>query len=571
MKIIGLRSVALLAATMAFLLLDVGPAQAQYKGELEHWVPDSRRAEARGLVDPGDEGLGGTMKFNALKLPEFQVTYEGSDGALVVQLHPPTVKVAGTRNWTGKRVAITTLRSTLKREALAAAMTALISLIKSREHRWLWTWRKSSRPSAGAAGSLASSYRHAAYGDLKKWLGVASIIDRTQAASLPEALQAAAMAYDFGPSGAKVARGWAVEFVVTANKNLARAQAAGTNTLGPRLLLARALALSGDLDRLGKIQGGLLNGTSACAAILVGRALKAAGHRDKALRFVEDGLLPRAPKCAEAVYLAVDLRLEAGQNEEAEKRLSGVGTKLNNEPLFYLAKARVDLAMDRLEEAISSLRIALRVGLREPRVVDLAASTLLKRPPPVRMLTMAKKQMELRPQDQGAQFFAGILCAAYHDLFCVKLAAKQAGRSPRSESAPHVAVLRLLEAAETGHVEDSRRLLKNLWGSQPDVLLPMVIESAYALFTEKPSPKILEAQMSRIYGAPYAKLMLNAPQNTEQAETKTENAVTPADEPPPADSEPVDPDDTLFPPWILLMAGALLTLLALTAVFRNRA
>ena len=191
------------------------------------------------------------------------------------------------------------------------------------------------------------------------------------------------------------------------------------------------------------------------------------------------------------------------------------------------------------------------------------------------MLTMAKEKMELRPKDQGAQFFAGILCAAYHDLFCLQLATKQASRSPRSEFAPHVAVLRLLEATEARNVEASRKLLKDLWGSRHDILLPMVIESAYEFFTEKPSPKVLEARMSRVYGAPYAKLMLSAPAKTEigsgQGEAKIENAVTAANEPAPADSEPVDPDDTLFPPWILLMAGALLTLLALSAVLKNRA
>jgi len=563
----------------AFIFLLVGTTQVVPSGAVASspeprkvWVPKSKHADARILVDPGPQGLLGQYKLLTLKLPEFIASYQGPTGKLTVRVHPPHAENKTKASWTGKRVGLTMLATTLPRKELEKAMAALITIVQKREERWGWLWRPVAKKKP-TRDAFSKVYRKLAYGENTGIEEVLRALEEEQSTELVTLLDGVELSYRAGKKdfalvfGGKLAR--------AAEKKLVQGDKTSRVLKANSLLLSRAFALAGRMDQLKRVEGGILGSPSACKATAVAKALDAAGRKTEASEFVEEQILRRTSGCASALDLAVTFRLSNDDLEGAKTILKAHIGSLTNQPASYLARARVKFAAGEIDQGIDLLRTALRFNPKEPAVYDLLATALLLDRKNVASLTQAKKSREEKLKQMADQFYAGVLCAAYNDSFCVGAATRSAKSILGDEPALPIRILETLDAFVAEKSEDLSVRLDALWEKTPHLLLPLLIEKLGKGLSPKPNLDVLSRHTTRVYGPGFGrqvrllaqKFDAVAPEaSIKEANPKTSEAQVVEH------SDAADTEDTEFPlpPWLLLTLGSMLAFIGIVGAIKQR-
>jgi len=550
----------------------VASAAAEAEEGRTAWIPKSKHAEARTLVDPGPDGLLGAYTLRTLDLPSFVATYSGADGLLAVRLHPPGVKGSVRPNWVGKRVAITMVRTTLSREKLKAAMEAVIAIVQKREHRWGWLWR-SPKKEVGSKTPLSSTYRDLAYGRTESLKARLAELDQSNPVEFAWVLDGVELAYLAGANA--FAMTLAKSLARVAEDKLVKSESSPKLLQANRLLLARAYALAGDLANLKRVEGGILGSDHLCQARVVASSLYAAGRKQAALRLLEEQILARKGACDEVLDLAVTLHLKNDDVEGAKRVLKTYGRSMTNRPGGYLARARVFLAEGRFERGTDALRTALKFNSKLPAVYDLLASALLLKRRDVASLSHAKTQREEKLKDAGIQFYAGVLCAAYNDALCVEASLGSLKSLSLERGALPLQALSVLASVQGKNPGETQKSLAQLWEASAHLTLPMLVEATAALMSERPSSPTLTAHMERVYGPGFARMGKHLSEVTEpSSSTVTKEAAAevqpPTESAKSAGSDESPEEEAPFPSWLLLSMGGILALFGLVAAIKNR-
>ncbi|MGM0574433.1 MAG: tetratricopeptide repeat protein [Myxococcota bacterium] len=536
-------------------------------------VPESRRDEARRLVDPGRSGLPGGLVLEDLELGNrITATYRSDDAALTAYVAPAETNPEDAL-WTGERLALGVVSTDLSDEARDRAVARLRELLEDREGGWGWLRvppdAEEREEGVAEARALARDARRLA------WMGDrGAVLDKAKEAvagapkDLPTLIRAA-RALHLADAG-DMARGIAERAVTRA---AGAVDGVGADEMGARTraTAASAAALAGDLRTTRNLVAAVLQtGHVACELDAVLLDLELSGHAEEVAP-VAGRVLKAAPDCDEVRAAWADVTRRSGDGDAARRIIEDGLEASPGSITLRTAKARLALAGGRPEEAVTPARVAAQrgdaAGRSAPTLAAVAAADVVDEG----TLEAWDGEAATSPDDAGALVLGAVSCLARGDDECAAQRFDYA-RDLAPPGAQGLAALHALALARSGQVDDARRALDAAWDEERPGPEAVAAEAALARADgEKDAERrAVEAYLSALErgGGPVSRADAEArlaalEGEAPAAEPEGAEPETSADEEPPEDGS------SDIPLWMWFGLGLVLAALG-AALFRRR-
>ncbi|MEZ4265061.1 MAG: hypothetical protein R3F39_01695 [Myxococcota bacterium] len=467
-------------------------------------VPEQWRESARALVEPGDSGLPGGLELEEVELGNrIRATYRGEAGELKVDVVAPAVAGGGAA-WSGERLALVVVSSTLSDDARKAALARVVELLKGRELAWSWFRRApghAARDTAREAATLAmrEARRLAWLGQADAAKAAVEGVLRDATDPLPLLLEGARILHRAGALEASTALGEQAAALAT------QAVTTGASTLDAhgrdrlRVAIAMGTALAGEASKAEEMTRDLLRRPSvACEAARVAEELDRVGALAEAA-MVAAAAVALDPTCDHAWAIGVDVARHRGDAADAVR----IGEQaIAERPVVVLARAALARALvdaGRAEEALLPARVAVgRSGSAAP-VLTTLASIAARGVATAEVLEDWSGQAARYPNDAGRVAFGALACWLSNDAQCAAdRFAKVRELNGGDAAGTHALQAMMLVAA--GRLEDAAAAEKAGW-ADAEVDLANVAAAAEVAEARGDTPAAVAAWRAYLAGS----------------------------------------------------------------------